>query len=450
MKIINIKILLLVLSTNVLNASTLKDTVNYALKHAPQFQENIFSSRAKIELLKKSLAVYDSLLSVSTAYDNRINSAGTQNDTSKITSVGFSKNIGLGVDFNANYARQSKEISSAKSYQTIASISSDIDLLKNALGRIDKGSITLSKLDQDLLKNSLAQTREGLILGITVSYLNTLKLEMLLKENRALYKNVVVLYNATKLKYKNGSANERNLLQMEAKKLTSEMDIVELKRVVKNSYDQLKTMTGGMVFTALKWPTKQTLTFKNSENNLYLKYLKIQNTQIKQKIKNSEWSKGADLKLSLSYDKGDISSQSYSYGLNNDSKSVGLYLTIPFDDTIANSNYMNSKYLLKENEMIIKREKMELEDEKNQHIREIESYRNQISIATRIIKLQDSRYKKELASFNQGRSDISDVNIAQDDLINSQISLIKKQELLYQSINNQKYLLGFLEDSFKR
>ncbi len=424
-------------------SATLSQAINYALKNAPQFQENNLLTLSQVEQLKKVLAIYDTHLSASSEYMKKVNTLNNQTSRSRTNTMGVNKNIGLGATVNT-----SVNLINNQSYQSSLKIGADINLLQNLLGRIDKNSITVSTKEKEELNNSLKQTRESLILGVIELYLSTLQHEQHLTEYQNLYESVKSLKEATTKKRKIGAADERNVLQMRAKLLNYEMSILEIKRGLEASYEELETITGGGKFKKLQWPFKKSVKFSN--DSLSLKQLRIKQTRLQLEQKSFQWKKLPKLKLSMAYDTGRDSYNAYSLGTRGLEKGIGLFLTIPFENTIAKSNYKSKTYELLANKITLKRAHQEFEDNKRNFERSLSNYFKQINIAKNAIEIQQKRYGQEFKAYTQGRIGITDINSAQNDLINSKITYIDKKRTYYKYMYGSQHLYGNLASMLER
>ncbi len=431
------------------HATTLRDVIRYSLKNAPQFGEQILSSKAQVELLKKVFAIYDNHLSFSTSYSQGINSITIQDETSKLSSFSLSKNIGAGVSLGITSGLDSKKRTSSNVYQAYATLDADIDLLQNLLGKMDRNAILIQEQDRKLIENSLEQARESLMFGIIESYIYVARLERLLKENRNLNKSIKSLVKATKRKKSIGAADNRSVLQMNAKLINSDMNIMELERLVEDGYAQLKTLSGGGNFRSLSWPSLPNIN-NEFDSNLSLKYLAIEKEKLELEYTSARWGLLPELKLSMSYQYGDYDENSYSYRMEESAKGVGIYLNFPLGNSAAQAFYKSSRLSVMANELSIKRETEAFAEEVIKYQRAVDNYKKQIKLASNVIKLQEERYNQELKAYTQGRSGINDVNTALNDLINAQITHVEKNSSFYEFAYGKSYLYGQLSLIFSK
>lgn len=408
-------------------ASTLSEVLQYAVKNAPQFAQSEYMTKSQIASLKKVLAIYDTSASLSAS---RSRAYSSSYGSSVITTGGaatLSKNVGAGVDLSVSGSSYKTDLDV---YSSSVKVSADIDLLENLLGKMDRNTVLASDHSVKKLNIALEEMRDGLIYGIIEQYLATLSIEKQLIEDKLILKNLLELERATLKKVKLGASENRDLLQVKARRINNQIQIEALEQALNASLNSLKALTGGKEFSSLEWPD-----FGNgvmAGESFTLKKLATERDKLKLEFDSAELGMLPTLKLSGSIGKeSDSSADSYFGGMDENSSSVALTLSFPLGNTEASEEKKRAHFSLLENEMETRKERLEFERDLSSYRRKITSYQKQTELTGMVRGLQDKRYKEEFHAYKQGRSQINDIITAHNDLINARLSYITtKKEMI--------------------
>lgn len=450
MKYIVTVLLSILVSVNTL-ASNLKDVLSYAVENAPQFKESEFYTQSQIANLNKVLSIYDTYLNLSYSdYKQDSSIYSNSKDRGKVGSASLSKNIGLGTSVGLSY--DTSDISSTSdSYEASIKVSAEIDLLKNFLGKIDKTTVLISDKNKEILDLTLSQSRESLVYGIVIAYINQLRLEELIIENKELLKSIIVLEKATIKKQSLGASEKRYVLQMTAKRVDTEIKILELERLLSLSKDNLYVLVGGKSFENLS-PIKMSKYLTVEVKDIQTEKLKVEQARLRAELESAENNMLPSLKFEVGYEEDNTNSDSMKYigDMDESAKYAMLSISMPLERNSEKSTRDIAKYSLAETDNKLKTQELEFKRQLQEYKKSIDNYSRQVKMSVKARDLQERRYVLELKAYNQGRSGINDINTAQNEMISAKITAVEKLTSFHKYgagnlyINNQleSFILG--------
>ena len=406
--------------------NTLEEVLKYATTHGPQFNQAEYMTKAQSASLRKVLAIYDTSIAFSASRDQTPVYATGKSIVSMGGSGSIGRNIGLGTTISAS-------VSSSKTdsdvYRSSALLSANIDLLENLLGQMDRNSVSSSKLSIKKLNAQLEESRDALILGIVDVYLTALVSEKQLAEDRLILKNLVELERATSKKLKLGASEKRHLLQVKARRLSTQIHLEVLEDSLGSSLENLRAIVGGKLFKNLSWPVVSSGT--SAEDSFTLRQLALEKSKLEFNLDSAKLRLLPTLKFSAGLgSEGSADSSSHFGSMTDKSSSLKLSLSFPLGNTDAKEEKNRARFSLLQNEMETSKARLNFDRDLQSYKTKTVSYQKQLSLSEEVRELQNERYKQEFMAYKQGRSQINDILSAHNDLINSRLSYIATKRKL--------------------